>query len=226
MNYKFCSSCGRRLNASAQFCEHCGMKLVPQAVGQVPPPPPRVPASGPPPAPRMPEPPPVPSSTRSYMPPPPPYGTYQQSSEDELTHLLRLHIKKDKYFEKVMRKSKWNWPMFLFGPIWLGYRKMYAECAIYIGVLSLMSIFLMLLGSESSGGFAGMGIGMAILANQMYYKKSKKTINKIMQYHSDPEVRRNLAIQKGGTSGWGIVYAIVIFIVSAAIEFIIEDALL
>lgn len=116
--------------------------------------------------------------------------------------------------------------MFLFGPIWLGYRKMYAECAIYIGVLSLMSIFLMLLGSESSGGFAGMGIGMAILANQMYYKKSKKTIDKIMQYHSDPEVRRNLAIQKGGTSGWGIVYAIVIFIVTAAIEFIIEDALL
>nr|WP_267890469.1 DUF2628 domain-containing protein [Paenibacillus bouchesdurhonensis] len=125
-----------------------------------------------------------------------------------------------------MRKSKWNWPMFLLGPFWLGYRKMYAEFAMYVGVLSLMSIFLMLLGSESSGGFAGMGIGMAILANQMYYNKSKKAVDKIMQYYSDPEVRRNLVIQKGGTSGWGIVYAIVILIVSLAVEFIIEEALL
>ncbi|WHX49603.1 hypothetical protein QNH46_02640 [Paenibacillus woosongensis] len=96
----------------------------------------------------------------------------------------------------------------------------------YIGVLSLMSIFLMLLGSESSFGYAGVGIGISILANEMYYKKSKKAIDKIMQYHSDPEVRRNLAIQKGGTSGWGIVYAIVILLVSIAIEIIIEDALL
>lgn len=89
-----------------------------------------------------------------------------------------------------------------------------------------MSIFLMLLGSESSGGFAGIGIGMAIVANQMYYNKSKKAVDRIMQYHSDPEVRRNLVIRKGGTSGWGIVYAIAIFIVSMAIEYLIADALL
>lgn len=69
----------------------------------------------------------------------------------------------------------------------------------YAGVLSLMSIFLMLLGSESNGGYAGMGIGMAILANQMYYNKSKKAVDRIIQYHS--EVRRNLVIQKDGTSG-------------------------
>ncbi|WP_460320625.1 DUF2628 domain-containing protein [Paenibacillus sp. YSY-4.3] len=160
------------------------------------------------------------------QPPPPPYGTYQQSSEDELTHLLRLHTNNDKYFEKVMRKSKWNWPMFLFGPIWMGYRKMYAECAMYIGTLSVISIFLMLLGSESSSGYAGLGIGMAILANQMYYKKSKKAVDKIMQYHSDPEVRRNLVIQKGGTSGWGIVYAIAILLVSITIEIVVGDSLL
>lgn len=77
---------------------------------------------------------------------------------------------------------------------------MYVECAMYVGVLSLMSIFLMLLGSESNGGYAGMGIWMAILTNQMYYNKSKKAVDRIMQYHSDPEVRRNLVIQKGGTS--------------------------
>ncbi|WP_246021181.1 DUF2628 domain-containing protein [Paenibacillus lentus] len=190
----------------------------------MPPQPSQAPASGPPPVPSMPGPSPVPSSAPSYM--PPPYGTYQQYSEDELTHLLRLHTNNDKYFEKVMRKSKWNWPIFLFGPIWLGYRKMYAECAMYVGTLSLISIFLMFLGSESSGGFAGVGIGMAILANQIYYKKSKKVIDQIMQSHNDPEVRRNLAIQKGGTSGWGIVYAIVIFIVSVIIEYLIEDTLL
>ncbi|GAA0134911.1 hypothetical protein YSY43_17510 [Paenibacillus sp. YSY-4.3] len=71
-----------------------------------------------------------------------------------------------------------------------------------------------------------MGIGMAILANQMYYKKSKKAVDKIMQYHSDPEVRRNLVIQKGGTSGWGIVYAIAILLVSITIEIVVGDSLL
>ncbi|MNJ57391.1 hypothetical protein D3C77_529780 [compost metagenome] len=126
----------------------------------------------------------------------------------------------------MMIKSKWNGPVFLIGLIWFGYRKMYAECAMYVGVLSLMSIFLMLLGSESNGGYAGIGIGMAIAANQMYYNKSKKAVDRIMQYHSDPEVRRNLVIQKGGTSGWVIVYAIAIFIVSMAIEYLIADALL
>ncbi|WP_084662859.1 zinc ribbon domain-containing protein [Paenibacillus fonticola] len=79
LDYKFCSSCGRRLNASARFCEHCGMNLVPQAAEQVPsqapPPPPRVPASGPPPVPRM------PSSVPSYMSPPPPYGTHSVIEE-------------------------------------------------------------------------------------------------------------------------------------------------
>lgn len=96
----------------------------------------------------------------------------------------------------------------------------------YVAALSLISIFLMLLGSESSVGFAGVGIGISIMANEMYYKKSKKTVDKIMQYHSDPEARRNLVIQKGGTSGWGIVYAIAIFIVFIVIEVIIEDAIL
>ncbi|WP_379394074.1 DUF2628 domain-containing protein [Paenibacillus lentus] len=126
----------------------------------------------------------------------------------------------------MMRKSKWNWPVFLFGPIWFGYRKMYAECAIYVVALSLISIFLMLIGSESSIGFAGVGIGISIMANEMYYKKSKKTVDKIMHYHREPEVRRNLVIQKGGTSGWGIVYAIAILLVSIVIEIVIGDALL
>ncbi len=116
--------------------------------------------------------------------------------------------------------------MFLTGPIWFGYRKMYAECTIYVAALSLISIFLMLIGSESSVGFAGAGIGISIMANEMYYKKSKKAVDKIMQYHSSPEVRRNLVIQKGGTSGWGILYAIAIFIVFIVIEIIIEEALL
>lgn len=103
---------------------------------------------------------------------------------------------------------------------------MYAECAIYVVALSLISIFLMLIGSESSIGFAGVGIGISIMANEMYYKKSKKTVDKIMHYHREPEVRRNLVIQKGGTSGGGIVYAIAILLVSIVIEIVIGGALL
>ncbi|MBA9088593.1 hypothetical protein FHR92_005110 [Fontibacillus solani] len=192
---RYCSSCGQRASMTARFCESCGRSLEQQAHRQ---------------------------------------QTYQQQANQQVNHQqanqqsnpydvpeeewLRLFSHSVKYVEKWHKNSKWNWPSFLFFPLWSGYRKMYAECALYIGAIVMLVFFELLLDHSLRGVSIGIAISNGILGNKMYYRKAKKEIDHILLLHGDSEIRRTLIQQKGGTSGWGIVYGIVMILIGAFLQ--------
>lgn len=188
LDYKYCSLCGQRLNASARFCNNCGGRVEPQMVERVE------------------------------------FPAYQEPKHrDELEEYLWIYTNSERYIEKWRKNSKWNWPAFLFGPFWMGYRKMYAESAMYLIVISLISIIQILMDTPNSfyGIYSAVYVVVAMNANKIYYRKAKKSIESIMLLYGEQEVRYSLVRKKGGTSGWGIVYAIII----ALILVFIEDAI-
>lgn len=82
-------------------------------------------------------------------------------------------------------KISWNWAAFFLGPLWLFYRKMYAQAALWLLILMFTNIF---------GAFL-----LAILANRLYYLHATQFIamQKISQL--SPEEQRIKIIRAGGT---------------------------
>lgn len=82
-------------------------------------------------------------------------------------------------------KIGWNWAAFFLGPLWLAYRKMYAQAALWIFVLMFTSVFGLFL--------------LALLANRLYYLQATQFIamQKISQL--SPEEQRIKIIRAGGT---------------------------
>lgn len=136
---------------------------------------------------------------------------------------LWLYSHSDKYVEKWIKKSNWNWASFLFFPFWAGYRKMYAECAIYAAIFVGMAFIELLLGFSLRYAHIGIYILCGTLGNKLYYHKAQKEIDHILALHGDHELRRSLIYQKGGTSGWGIVYGIGMILIGVTIELLMEE---
>lgn len=125
---------------------------------------------------------------------------------DELL-LAFVKTKQDVYLRKWKKPSYWNWASFLFGPMWLAYRKMYVEMVIYFGIITLSTLFEVL--TDASSFIYVLDRLVWILAgvygNKIYYRKAKKTIEEIMFLHKDKEARLLLISKKGGTSVWSMV---------------------
>lgn len=64
----------------------------------------------------------------------------------------------------------WNWPAFLFGVIWLFFRKMYAVAGIVIGISFASWLILPSWGQSMLS--LGLMIAFGLLANQIYIKQS------------------------------------------------------
>ncbi|WP_213510750.1 DUF2628 domain-containing protein [Paenibacillus macerans] len=210
MEARYCSSCGQRTSTTARFCENCGKPLEHQAyrqkanqqqINQQ-----------------------QTHQGRTYQLQAPTWKNHQSNSNDvpEL-EWLRLYTHGDKYIEKWRKDSKWNWPSFLFSPVWFGYRKMYAECAIYIGITVVLGLFELLLGFSLRYALTIIFILNGIFGNKLYYRKAKKEIDHILLLHANPEIRRNLIQQKGGTSGWGIAFGIIMLLIGAIILGYLEE---
>ncbi|QJD86359.1 DUF2628 domain-containing protein [Cohnella herbarum] len=120
--------------------------------------------------------------------------------------LLLAFSKKEVYLKKWKKPSSWNWAFFLFGPLWLAYRKMYVETAIYFGIMLL--IYLMELLTDALGSILILNLLVWVLmgafGDKIYYRKAKKTIEEII-LQKEKETRLFLISKKGGTSGWGLV---------------------
>ncbi|WMT41972.1 DUF2628 domain-containing protein [Paenibacillus sp. D2_2] len=130
---------------------------------------------------------------------------------------LWLYSHSDQYVEKWIKKSNWNWASFLFFPFWAGYRKMYAESAIYVAIFVGMAFIEQLLDFSLPFARIGMYILCGTLGNKLYFNKAQKDIDHILSLHADHELRRSFIYQKGGTSGWGIVYGIGMILIGMAL---------
>ncbi|WP_239616391.1 DUF2628 domain-containing protein [Cohnella mopanensis] len=136
---------------------------------------------------------------------------------------LKAFTKKDVYLAKWGKNSGWNWPAFLFPPIWMAYRKLYVESAIYFGIIVLLSIIESFVGYMSSSIYLLISIFAGVYGNKIYYRKAKKTIEEIMALHEDKERRLLLIGKKGGTSGWGIFCGIMLVLASSVLMVFVDE---
>jgi len=137
--------------------------------------------------------------------------------------LLKAFTKKDVYLAKWGKNSGWNWPAFLFPPIWMAYRKLYVESAIYFGIIFLLSIIESFVGYMSSSAYLLITIFAGVYGNKIYYRKAKKTIEEIMALHEDKERRLFLIGKKGGTSGWGILGGIMLVLALSVLMVFVDE---
>lgn len=134
-----------------------------------------------------------------------PYADGNSGNAEDI--LLRTFVNKDVYITKWNNNSYWNWPAFLFGPMWLGYRKMYVEMLLYLALIFFLFIIEIALDYPSlfSIIYLGAQIALGVYANKLYYKKAKKQVQSILHLHHQVQTQQFVAGQKGGTAKWGIV---------------------
>lgn len=150
MEARYCSSCGQHISPNARFCGNCGNPLE-QLVNQQ--------QATQQPYYQQPY-----NQQQTYQPPVQQQPMYPQqaptwqdqqsnSYEVPLEEWLRLFTRSPRYIEKWNRNSKWNWASFTFNPVWFAYRKMYAECAIYVSIMAGLALLELLLGFSLRGAY-------------------------------------------------------------------------
>ncbi len=128
------------------------------------------------------------------------------------------------------RTISWNWAAFLFNVYWLAYRRMYREFFTFAGVMLLLAA-LMLAASLVSGSdpearfpapwdtiaivigllfIVAIGAGFGSLANLLYLKKVRRTIETAKRQHSSSQARLDSIRKKGGTSPLAVGVLVVI----------------
>jgi hypothetical protein len=198
---------------------------LPHAGPTIPPPLPHSGATMPPPVlqagPPMPPPPPGPSfnpNTDARI----PTGTaFSNSLADNIT-VLRAFVGPN--FERYQQQwaaldrsqghNAWNWSAFLFGFVWLAYRKMYMYSAIVIGSMFLLGVFEELLNlpnSLSNATSFGFAIAVGLLGNYLYRVHTRKKISELPS-HLSKEETITAASQLGGTSVGAAIGAAVLIV--------------
>ena len=134
------------------------------------------------------------------------------------------------YMDKWTRSQEnpsfisWNWPAFLFGWVWLCFRKLYAVAGIILAV-SIMGAFIL---PNSARSILSLGIMIAsgMFANQVYVKQSIGKIRNIkLTTGLNPEVLSQRLRATGGITWVPVIIIsvlsvlVVLFIIIALIAF-------
>jgi hypothetical protein len=127
-----------------------------------------------------------------------------------------FYLRKWRSHQEATVNGGWNWAAFLFGGIWLGYRKMYKIMAIYFLIWIAVILFSLFIKSSISEMLLGLVLAFCfgLKGNSWYYAFSKM---KISEYRIS---KNGLKLEEyGGTSGFGLlgglfltVVVIIIFI--------------
>lgn len=115
----------------------------------------------------------------------------------------------------------WHWPGFLFGVIWMMYRKMYRMAAIWVGVLvasSAIEAFIEVPDALSLVINLGLSVTVGVFANSWYLQHCQREIARVQSLDTgnDAAVRSALAA-RGDTSVIGAVIAIAVSVTLAIV---------
>ena len=100
-----------------------------------------------------------------------------------------------------------NWPAFFFNWFWFLYRKMYWTGVALIALLIVINGFV---GGVQFGLSLLFSVLLGLLANQLYYRKAKRVITKVLLDHPAGSDHSTALAAKGGTNGTLIVIILVI----------------
>lgn len=108
----------------------------------------------------------------------------------------------------------WHWPGFLFGVIWMMYRKMYRMAAIWVGVLvasSAIEVFLDVPDALSLVINLGLSVTVGVFANSWYLQHCQREIARAQSFNTDNDAAvRSALAARGDTSVIGAVIAIAV----------------
>lgn len=108
----------------------------------------------------------------------------------------------------------WHWPGFLFGVIWMMYRKMYRMAAIWVGVLvasSAIEVFLDVPDALSLVINLGLSVTVGVFANSWYLQHCQREIARAQSLNTDNDAAvRSALATRGDTSVIGAVIAIAV----------------
>lgn len=154
----------------------------------------------------------------------------EADTENEFVSALKNYIGKNKDYYlnkwkldsegKPSKSISMNWAGFFLTFFWAGYRKMYGIVLIFLGLFILLDIIVHLadLPINSSVGVV-ISVVFGLNGNQLYYDKAKKAIDKDNESQGfDKDFQSS-----GGTSKWGILIVIALFILYIAISVFIID---
>ncbi|QKW58791.1 DUF2628 domain-containing protein [Stenotrophomonas sp. NA06056] len=108
----------------------------------------------------------------------------------------------------------WHWPGFLFGVIWMMYRKMYRMAAIWVGVLAASSVVEAFVDVPEALSLVinlGLSATVGVLANSWYLQHCQREIARAQSLNRDNEAAvRSMLAARGDTSVMGAVIAIAV----------------
>jgi len=141
-------------------------------------------------------------------------------------HLLRFFIgeKKQHYYIRKWSKgvNSWNWAAFFFSLFWLGYRKMYKQVLLIIGVFLVIDLAVTLLGIDNTIPNSVIGLASAftfgITGNNFYRLHALKKIREMMHGSIiDPNLLQKEIQLSGGVSWKGVFTTLGLFVVYVSI---------
>ena len=116
-------------------------------------------------------------------------------------------------------KVGWNWASFFVGLFWLGYRKMYREVLILIGLFFLIDFVIAMTGIYVLHILLPFVIYfyLGMKGNALYYQHVRKKLAELQYDHLSMEAYR----EHGGVSGTGVVVTILLLFAYAGISTVI-----
>lgn len=113
-------------------------------------------------------------------------------------------------------KAGWNWASFFVGLFWLGYRKMYREVLILIGLFFLIDFVAALTGIYALSNFIPFIIYfyLGIKGNALYYQHVRRKLAEL----KDDNLSKQAYREYGGVSGVGVVVALLLLFAYAGIS--------
>lgn len=178
---------------------------------------------------------PIMDSANPYQPPKAELdGNTPQSGALNADQALETFIgKKYAYYtrkwEEAQRKGgiqSWNWPAFFLGFLWMAYRKMYKYCGIFIAVISVETLFELILNlpqAISSGLNIGLAVCFGMFGNYLYKLHVEQKVREISAQGSPAQINAELARQGGTNVGAAIGFAVLLLVVIFALMALIGD---
>lgn len=147
---------------------------------------------------------------------------------DDDSDLLRFVGKRKNYYARKWRKMEsangvsFNVCSFLFGFLWLGYRKMYKMILLLAVVFLVIDLILFLIGYEytfsNNATYIDTGIMFAVIilygfyGNKFYKNFVEKQVDKIKQTNGDTEKINEEIERKGGVHWFGPIIGLLILL--------------
>jgi hypothetical protein len=139
------------------------------------------------------------------------------------------YLRKWELMDKENKKSKWNWAAFLLPLQWMTYRKMYLYSWLWFGIVSIETLFEILLRIQDVfTNIVGSIIAIiyALYGNAWYKKHALKSILEIKMRVSDADKQKEEIIHAGGTNITAVIGITICFLVIMLVLFVLKARIL